>query len=108
MGMRIVIDPGAYAHLEAATTKVVRRLADEVRDDAKNRYVPVREGRLRDSISVEMVDYRTAHIGSDKEYAAPVEMGYHLWLWGVPTEPPRYIPPQPYLRPALYTARRLT
>jgi hypothetical protein len=101
----VVIDPGAEAHLQEHISRVISKLADAVRDDARSRYVPTRTFALRDSIRSEMVDYRTAHIGSDKVYAAPVELGYHLVAWGHPTN--RFVAPQPYLRPALYTVRRL-
>lgn len=74
-------------------TPVLRRLADEVADDAR-RIVPVDTGLLRSSIRVGAVTPRSARIHADAPYAAYVELGT------------RHMRAQPYLRPALYRVRK--
>jgi hypothetical protein len=92
---------------------VLERLRDDIVADAK-RYCPVGKiplseqtadnypGKLRDSISGKVEDHKLT-IRADTDYAAPVELGYHLIAWGHDTG--RDMPAQPYLRPAVYKHR---
>jgi HK97 gp10 family phage protein len=76
--------------LEKRAEEYLAGLADKIKDEAKS-IVPVRTGKLRDSI--EVIDGETnkiKYIGSDVDYAIYVELGT------VKTDP------KPYLRPALY------
>ncbi len=64
------------------------------RGAAHARYaVPVDTGALRESLQVVKTE-RGHAFGSDLDYAAPVELGYRHAKTG------RFIPPQPFLRPA--------
>lgn len=106
--MKIVMDPGAQAHLDAATDDLFRdKLGPAIRDDAK-RYAPKDTGALADSIEshLEGHDLIVSATGSEERYyAAYVELGHRIVAWGVKTG--RVQPPRPYLRPALYQDRTL-
>jgi hypothetical protein len=104
--VKIVMDPGVQAHLDAATDDLFRdRLGPAIRDDAK-RYCPVRTGDLRDSIEDHLEGHAliVSATGSDeRSYASYVETGHRIVAWGVQTG--RVQPPSPFLRPALYQER---
>ncbi len=76
----------------------VERMAHRAQEFAQ-RVAPVDTGRLQSSI--EVVKESDAHyrVGSDLDYAAPVELGYRHHQSG------RHIPAQPYLRPAIDAVR---
>lgn len=101
MAVRIVIEPGWEAHIEGGTAELLERLGVEIEADAKAA-APVLTGRLKESIEHE-VDGDTLRVGSNLEYAAPVEEGHRIVAWGHETG--KFQPPQPYLRPALYRRR---
>lgn len=90
-------------HLDGPIEDMERRIGSEILADAKV-YCPKKTGALAASLKLE-VSRRSFRISSDKDYAAPVELGHWLVAWGVHTG--RFIPAQPYLRPALYKKRTL-
>lgn len=82
------------------------RLVGEIREDARA-LVPVDTGRLRESIDSE-INGDTARIGSDLNYALYVEEGHRVGYAGPDGETVftgNVVPPQPFLRPALYRKR---
>jgi HK97 gp10 family phage protein len=80
--------------LQPDVDDALKRLAQAVLSDAKQ-LVPVRSGRLRNSLDAEVSDGE-ARVGSrDVEYASMVEEGT------------RHMAAQPYLRPALFKKREL-
>jgi HK97 gp10 family phage protein len=89
--MDVVMNGGWQLFLENATTDVLHRIANEVKDDAKAA-CPVLTGKLQASIDNEVIG-DTARVGSNVEYAGYVEEGT------------RRMAAQPYLRPALYRVR---
>jgi hypothetical protein len=107
-------DEGGWQQLRGVIrSNVVEHIAHKVARDA-SRVAPIGpedpkhpHEHLKDSIDVEIVDDFTALIGSDKEYAASVEMGARPHLipnafgHGQTVHHPGN-PAQPYLRPALY------
>ncbi len=76
----------------------VRRLAERAQGFAQ-RVAPVGTGALAASIKSERVSESHYRVGSDLDYAAPVELGYRHHGSG------KHIPAQPYLRPALDAVR---
>ena len=98
---RVAFEPGWEEHLTEPTTELMAQLGVEIETDAKA-HCPVDTGRLRDSITHE-VDGDTVRVGSDLDYAAPVEEGHRIVAWGHDTG--HYQEPQPFLRPALYKPR---
>lgn len=101
MAVRIVFEPGWEAHLDGDIPELLERLGVAIEADAKAA-APVLTGHLRESIEHE-VDGDTLRVGSNLEYAAPVEEGHRIVAWGHETG--KFQPPQPYLRPALYRRR---
>lgn len=101
MAVRIVYEPGWEAHIEGGTAELLEHLGVEIEADAKIA-APVLTGRLKESIEHE-VQGDTLRVGSNLEYAAPVEEGHRIVAWGHETG--KFQPPQPYLRPALYRRR---
>lgn len=69
--------------------------------------VPVDTGALLGSLDWERVDDHTTRAGSrDKDYSVWVEDGHEIVLpGGVRTG--KIVPPQPYMRPALFRERSL-
>lgn len=91
MPMRVVLVPGAIERLDV--TGPLLSVARMVVEDAK-RVVPVRTGRLRDSIRVGSFTSReSVRVDATAPYAGYVELGT------------RYMDAQPYLRPSLYKWR---
>lgn len=67
-------------------------------------YVPVDTGRLKSSITYEVIDGLfdiVGTVGTNVEYAAPVELGHVMKT----KDGEKYIPSQPYLLPALYDSK---
>ncbi|QKV74539.1 HK97 gp10 family phage protein [Amycolatopsis sp. Hca4] len=92
--------------IAADVRELFGQLVGEVLDDAK-RLVPVDTGHLRESLSSE-INGDTARIGSDLNYALYVEEGHRVAYRGPDGETVftgDMVPPQPYLRPALYRRR---
>lgn len=82
------------------------QLVGEIRDDAKA-LAPVDTGHLRDSIDSE-IRGETARIGSELNYALFVEEGHRVAYKdaaGNTVFTGDVVPPQPFLRPALYRKR---
>lgn len=83
------------------------KLVGEVLEDAQA-MVPVDTGHLRESLSSE-IRGDTARIGSDLNYALYVEEGHRVAYKDPKTGETVFtgdiVPPQPYLRPALYRRR---
>lgn len=107
MAVHISIDPGWKRHLNGPIHRMLDQIGGEVSADAK-RLAPVRTGRLAGSIGHAvngegMASY--ARIKASANYAAYVELGHHLVAWGHDTD--KFIPAQPFLRPALYRRRGL-
>jgi hypothetical protein len=111
---RVEINDAALARITAGLGDVVERVCVAVEADAKA-ICPVDTGELKMSIAHE-VRGTTGRVGSNLDYAAAVEMGYH----GVEhvreyvTRTGKRVraherhanqPSEPYLRPALYTRR---
>jgi HK97 gp10 family phage protein len=91
----IKMEPGWEQHLEPGTEEFLKKVADLVLKDAKDR-VPVKTGRLRDSLIAE-VSGNEAQVGSrDVDYAEDVELGT------------AHQHPEPYLKPALYKQRTVS
>ncbi len=76
----------------------IERMANRVQEFAQ-RVAPVDTGALEASIKVVKEADSHYRVGSDLDYAAPVELGYRHHKSG------RHIPAQPYLRPALDAVR---
>ena len=72
------------------------------------RLVPVDTGELRDSIQPKRTEGSKAALTAEwnvtARHAAPVEYGHVLVAWGRRTD--RFVPPQPYVRPALKKYRK--
>ena len=104
--MRIEFDPSMGEHINAATDALFRdHLGPAIREDAR-RYCPKATGTLADSIEDHLEGHTliVSATGSDERwYAAYVELGSRIVAWGHKTG--RVRPPQPFLRPALYTER---
>lgn len=110
-------DPEWRARIAQDVQSLLGRLSGHVLDNAQ-RGVPVDTGELHDSLR-QSTEGNTARIGSDLNYALYVEEGhrvaYREWITidnaeGVEVSGPYgpkvftgdVVPPQPYLRPALY------
>lgn len=105
MAVHIAVDPAWKTHLNAPIRDLLEHLGTEVSADAK-RLAPVETGTLAASIESTvhgegMASY--ARITAHTNYSAPVEYGHHLIAWGHDTH--RFVPPQPFLRPALFRKR---
>lgn len=94
------IDDGAIEAIlfENDTDDMIYERA-EIALDFAHSAVPVDTGKLNESLNIKKHGPSSYAIGSDLEYAAPVELGYHHHGSG------RFIPAQPYLRPSLQAAR---
>lgn len=88
--MSININPGAWAEIMRIANHAHEKVKEEIVEDAK-RYAPVDTGRLRESI----------HEEGDEEIVVGAEYGVYVEMGT------RDMAPQPYMRPALYTKRRL-
>lgn len=73
-------------------SEVVRKSAFDLEANAKS-IVPVRTGRLKNSITTEMVNKFEAHIAPHTDYAEIVEYGGHNRA------------PRPYMRPSIEKVR---
>ncbi|MEV8615689.1 HK97 gp10 family phage protein [Amycolatopsis sp. NPDC051373] len=82
------------------------QLVGEVREDARA-LAPVDTGHLRDSVDSE-IRGETARIGTELNYGLYVEEGHRVGYAGPDGETiftGEIVPPQPWLRPALYRKR---
>jgi hypothetical protein len=90
--VEVKMDKGWEQKLDPEMKHLLTRVSDLILADAKDE-VPVRTGRLRDSLMAEVSDGE-ARVGSrDVEYAEDVELG---------TDDQQA---HPYLKPALYKPR---
>lgn len=99
-------EPGWHEHAATAGHDVLSRIAHEVLADAKV-LAPVDTGRLRESLKAE-VSGDTARVGSNVDYAGYVEEGHRVAYRGADGAvhyTGAVVPPQPYLRPALFRER---
>lgn len=111
---RVELSDGWEGNLQPGVTALLEKLAKSVKADAKA-ICPRDSGDLEESISHE-VHGNEARVGSNLDYAAAVEMGFH----GIEHvrayeradgtrvrahERRGNTPSQPYLRPALYRRR---
>lgn len=115
---RVEMTDGWEEHLQPGTGALLEKLAVSVEADAKA-ICPVDTGDLKASISHEVHEDQ-ARIGSNLDYAAAVEMGFHgiehVRAYEIKRGPragtrvgahERHAnqPSEPYLRPALYRRR---
>ena len=96
--------PAVLAAEDAARARALEIIGGKAEGYAK-RLCPTKTGRLKNSITHQRMDEHTEVIGTNVEYAAPVELGHHQ-------EPGRYVPAigkrlkksfvpgKPFLRPA--------
>lgn len=85
-----------------------QRLGPDIARDAA-RYCPERTGALKDSIEHHLEDgdlivSATGGAGG-RTYAAYVELGHRVYHPSTGITGPEVVPPQPFLRPALYQQR---
>jgi hypothetical protein len=84
------------------------RLGPDIAGDAR-RYAPKRSGALADSIEhhMEEHDLIVSATGGDggRTYALYVECGHRVYHPSTGITGPEIVPPQPFLRPALYKER---
>ncbi len=88
----------SYVRVEKKATVLRARITRSVGTVAK-RLCPVDTGELLSKIDVQPGEGR---VYSRAEHTLPVELGHRLKAWGHDTG--RFVPPQPFLRPALYQA----
>lgn len=92
--------------IAADNREFLARITGEVLVDAKAG-APVDTGELRDSLESE-VRGETGRVGTDLNYGVYVEEGHRVAYAGPDGETVftgEVVPPQPYLRPALYRKR---
>lgn len=84
------------------------RLGPDIAKDAK-RYCPVETGALRDSIESHLEEHDvivSATGGADgRVYAVYLELGHRVYHPSTGITGPEVVPPEPFLRPALYQSR---
>ncbi len=99
-------DPDWREHIAQEVRELLERLSGEVLEDAKA-LCPVDTGHLRESLS-RGIEGTTARIGTDLNYGLYVEEGHRVAYRGEDGETHftgEVVPPQPFLRPALYRLR---
>lgn len=106
---RIEIEPDAGEMALAGWRDLAQtRLGPQIRDDAK-RYCPAGTGSLRESIEDHMeadtlIVSATGGAGG-RVYAAYVELGHRVFHPSTGRVGPQTVPPEPFLRPALFQQR---
>lgn len=103
------IDDGADDQVKAAVLGWFEdSLGPDIAGDAR-RYCPERTGSLKDSIEhhIDGDDLIVSATGGDdgRTYAAYVELGHRVYHPSTGITGPEVVPPQPFLRPALYQQR---
>lgn len=91
-------DGASFVRVEKKAQALRARITRKVGTSAK-RLCPVDTGELLSKIDVQSAQGR---VYSRAEHTLPVELGHQLKAWGRDTG--RFVPPQPFLRPALYQA----
>lgn len=92
-------EPDLSDHVGMIRAKLLKRFGDAVAKDAQ-RIAPVDTGLLKSEISANDTGSRVI---ADTDYAAPVEFGHRVVVNGEDTG--KFVPAQPYLRPAAYRTR---
>lgn len=93
MAIRFTVDAQGVHNLEEVVSVMVGKVADEIAEDAASN-APVDTGRLRGSIETS-VSGTTATVEATAPYSAYVEEGTSKAA------------AQPFLKPALYTKRKV-
>lgn len=104
--MKIVIDAGdVHEQITAALDEYFdTRLGPAIAADAE-RYCPKRTGYLASTIGHHVEDHKLV-VDATADYAVYVEMGHRVAHGpGMSELGPKVVPPQPFLRSALYTER---
>lgn len=100
-------EPGWHDKLTDPKQELLKRIVDEVADDARA-IVPVDTHALQESIRT-AVEGDVGRVGSDLDYSLYVEEGHRVAFRDPETEETVFtgevVPPQPYLRPALFRKR---
>lgn len=109
--MKIVIEgDGGEAEVLAAVDELFdTKLGPAIAKDAA-RYAPKRSGDLAGSVEHHLEGHTliVSATGSDeRDYAAYVELGHRIYHPSTGRSGPDTVPPQPFLRPALYQERDL-
>lgn len=103
------VDDAWQAQVGAAVEAFfAERLGPDIAGDAR-RYCPERTGDLQESIEHHLEDgdlIVSASGGDDgRTYAAYVELGHRVYHPSTGETGPEVVPPQPFLRPALFQER---
>jgi hypothetical protein len=102
---RIEIEPDWEEHVDACMdVYFIADLGPEIATRAK-RYCPKRTGALADSIENHLEGHNlivSATGSGEKHYAAFVELGHRVFHPSTHSTGPDVVPPEPFLRPALY------
>lgn len=96
-------DPDARSHIDESKAAMLDRLSSRLLD-LMQRGTPVRTGRLRES-ERRSISGDTARVGSDLDYSLYVEEGHRVAYRGADGQKHytgTVVPPEPYMRPALY------
>jgi len=95
LGLRLAIDKTKELgeHIETANKLVLRRIAEDIVDDAKLA-VPVRTGYLKSTIGIQAETIDSVDVGATAPYAGFVEDGTSKMV------------ARPYLRPAVQSQAR--
>lgn len=111
MGGRVEIGEGWEGEVDAAVARLFDdRLGPAIASDAA-RYAPVETGELSESVEHHLegqtlIISATGGAGDPpREYAADIELGHRVYHPSTGITGPEVVPPQPFLRPALYTER---
>lgn len=114
MGIRFTINRTQMDALKKLVrSKVKNQVVDAIARDAR-RYAPVDSGALRRSIAVSKAgtnSWRVTAGGGPVNYAVFVELGHEVVYRsreGRLVHTGRHVPPQPFLRPALYQRRSIS
>ena len=102
---RVEVEPDVDEQLLLATGNYfTTHLGPKIAGDAK-RFCPKRTGALADSIEYHLEDVNlivSASGDGEKTYAAFVELGHRVYHPSKHEAGPDVVPPEPFLRPALY------
>lgn len=105
---RVEVDDDWREHVDAAMAEFFKsRLGPDIAKDAR-RYCPERTGALKESIESHVEDGTliVSATGSDERtYALYVEAGHRVYHPSTGMVGPEVVPPQPFLRPALFQQR---
>lgn len=103
-----VSEPSWRDHVAELRRHILDKVSQGILEDAVVA-CPVRTGHLKSSLRRE-VGEASAQIGTDVDYGGYVEMGHRVAYRGRDGQKHftgTVVPPQPYLRPALYRTREV-